>query len=387
MALGHKRSGSRRSDVKGQKNESNILVDQDELKSNKIKTYFCIVLGAAAFLAFALVSNERFQSLDERLQHLERLLKTELGEVNQSDKLVSDSRQCSDDITVTSKTHNKRHNLDIRQKSLEQIKFDAKLSDCKDRESADRCAELAKAHGCNGAPGWMAVMCGATCDVCELLDPHVRCTAERVGMAAEPAFKPGEIGEMFSGLQERFPQYNVTYLSMPPEGPWVARIDNFLSDEEVEALIVKPGLVKRSTDQGSFDDDGVQTQVVSRGRTSENAWCMGACEQDKNVVRVTERISNITTVPSQNFESFQLLRYQAGQEYRKCKFRYRSFIFSTTGPTALQIYQSVSADVNYFIKIVNVIEIVNQLCVVIFFQESTMMLLQVIITCCVAHVC
>jgi len=101
-------------------------------------------------------------------------------------------------------------------------------------------------------------------------------------------------------------------------GPWVVQLDNFLNDEEINALMVNTGMLKRSTDQGVVDQEtGVQEQVVSQGRTSENAWCMNECERHPVVTRIQHRIADVVGAPVGNFESFQLLRYQLGQEYKR----------------------------------------------------------------------
>jgi len=202
-----------------------------------------------------------------------------------------------------------------KHKTISQIKAEARKSKCADREGNDRCARMAMVSGCHSSPGWMSVMCAATCNSCELLNPEVRCDPNRIGYDLEKGYGPGDLGKMFMGLEEKYPQYNITYLSQPPQGPWVAQFDNFLSDIEIEELIASAGLLQRSTDQGGVGADGIQEQVISSSRTSENAWCMGECERNPVVMGVQNRIAEIVGVPSGNFESFQLLRYKLGQRY------------------------------------------------------------------------
>jgi hypothetical protein len=78
---------------------------------------------------------------------------------------------------------------------------------------------------------------------------------------------------LLQSLEERFPDGNVTFASRPPLGPWIVTIDNFLKEDEMDALLDNAGDLKRSTDQGTVGEDGFQEQVVSSSRTSENAWC------------------------------------------------------------------------------------------------------------------
>jgi prolyl 4-hydroxylase len=95
------------------------------------------------------------------------------------------------------------------------------------------------------------------------------------------------------------------------------RFNNFVSDEEIAALRRKTaGHFERSTDQGSFDEYGKQEKVVSKGRTSNNAWCTGECEEDPTVQRLYKKIEEATGVPYGNFESFQVLDYGPGQQYK-----------------------------------------------------------------------
>ena len=133
--------------------------------------------------------------------------------------------------------------------TLERVMARAKRAKCKDRESSERCAHYVLQVGCDAAPGWMAVMCAASCNVCHLLDPKVRCDAKRLNVSREPAYGPGDMNRMFEGLKEKYPQYNVQYLKQPPEGPWVVSFDNFLNDHEVQTMIEQAGELKRSTDQ------------------------------------------------------------------------------------------------------------------------------------------
>ena len=133
--------------------------------------------------------------------------------------------------------------------TIEKIRARAKNAKCKDREDTERCAHYVLQVGCDAAPGWMSVMCAASCNVCHLLDPKVRCDAKRLNISRDPAYRPGEMNRMFEELQEKYPQYNVQYLKRPPDGPWVVSFDNFLNDYEIQTMIEQAGELKRSTDQ------------------------------------------------------------------------------------------------------------------------------------------
>jgi prolyl 4-hydroxylase len=104
------------------------------------------------------------------------------------------------------------------------------------------------------------------------------------------------------------------------EAPWVITFDNFVTEEECDHLI-QLGYneeYKRSKDVGKKLTDGSYDSVQSTTRTSENAWCSSkeGCRADPISKRVMERIANVTNIPTQNFEDFQMLKYEEGQFYR-----------------------------------------------------------------------
>lgn len=193
--------------------------------------------------------------------------------------------------------------------------------ECRNIYDQRQCDHFARLDKCNVDPGWMSVHCAVSCDACHLMDPKVRCDLGRLNMSAEHAVQPGGIEAMFRSLQGRYPQYNVEIVSQPPQGPWVATFEDFISEEEAEAIRRRTTAdLKRSTDQGSIDaKTGVQEQVVSKSRTSSNSWCTdrNQCSTDPMVQQLLAKISEVVQVPEPNFESIQVLRYEEGQEYKE----------------------------------------------------------------------
>jgi len=111
-------------------------------------------------------------------------------------------------------------------------------------------------------------------------------------------------------LSER---YKVNVVSTDP---WVVTMDDFLSNEEIDAILESVGdKWERSTDTGKSNEFGETGRVLSRSRTSMNAWCRGDCEHHPLVRDVTARIEEITMIPSSHYENFQILRYDVGQYY------------------------------------------------------------------------
>jgi prolyl 4-hydroxylase len=198
---------------------------------------------------------------------------------------------------------------------------------CQDRFSI--CQREAARGACWSSPGWMIVHCCKSCDkdldASVLIDPKVRCSKERLNIT-EPAWKPGDLNDLFASWAsgEDYKQYEPQVLSSPKaeyggiDGPWVMTFDNFFSAREAEALIRggKMAGFERSTDQGAMNALGEREKVVSKTRTSSNAWCIGGCENMPEVKAVSSRIEKITNVPKTNYESFQILEYTNDQFYR-----------------------------------------------------------------------
>jgi hypothetical protein len=118
---------------------------------------------------------------------------------------------------------------------------------------------------CDSNPGWMAVHCPLTCNVCHLQEQKVRCDRKRMNTSEIPAVPNGAVDELFRSLKSKYPEFGVEILS---EDPWVATFDTFVTDEEVDAVLKTTDNFKRSTDQGNIDSDtGVQQMVTSTQRT------------------------------------------------------------------------------------------------------------------------
>jgi len=196
---------------------------------------------------------------------------------------------------------------------VEELSDDA----CSDRYPR-RCQRDKELGHCDNFPGWMTVNCPKACNRCELLDPRKRCTRAFLNTTQEPWMKPGDLNKLFEDMAERTKQYDPVIVSSPPEGPWVIYFDNFLSDIEADTLIEWGNKIgfERSTDTGPLNSRGEAQKIVSKTRTSENAWCSNECVEDPIVQGVTKRIEEIIKTPSSYYEDYQLLRYTEGQYYK-----------------------------------------------------------------------
>ena len=199
--------------------------------------------------------------------------------------------------------------------TVRQIKERAAQQPCKNKHHDENfCHSSAVAGQCDVSPGWMGVMCAASCARCDLLNPKIRCAKETMNVTMVNTYEPGGITKVFNNfLSQPELQGKVEMLS---QDPLMAVIRDFVTPYEGKRLLeLTQAHLKRSTDQGEFDESGVQEQVVSTGRTSSNAWCTGPCESDATVRNLLVRIANVTLSDPLNFESFQVLRYQSGQKY------------------------------------------------------------------------
>lgn len=91
-------------------------------------------------------------------------------------------------------------------------------------------------------------------------------------------------------------RYNATWDKCVDGSPWVVLFNDFLTDTEVSDLI-RGGEIEgyeRSTDQGAANALGEQEKIVSRTRTSSNAWCMHSCERLGGVRSATKKIEDVT---------------------------------------------------------------------------------------------
>jgi len=201
---------------------------------------------------------------------------------------------------------------------------------CKDRYPV--CKNEAARGECTRNPGWMIVNCCQSCEEKEgyghLIDSKVRCTRERLN-ATLAAFTAGSLDDLFMrwATEEEFRQYDPHVISAPNkvhgaehDGPWILTFDSYIDDFEIESLLrgAEYGGFERSTDQGKVvASSGEKEKVISTHRTSSNAWCRPECERMPGVRRVSDRIEKVTGIPQGNYESFQILKYEIGEFYKR----------------------------------------------------------------------
>jgi hypothetical protein len=60
----------------------------------------------------------------------------------------------------------------------------------------------------------MTMMCAASCNSCELLDPNLRCSEENMGINLTDTLVPGQLGELFTSLA-KMPNVEVLHKGEP----------------------------------------------------------------------------------------------------------------------------------------------------------------------------
>ena len=176
---------------------------------------------------------------------------------------------------------------------------------CSNQHDDKECQRWAKQGECENNPAFMKGSCALACDSCGWEDR--KCKDRKL---PRPAKRNGQINAMFERAIT-FENLGPRVHSRPPRGPWVITFDNFISDEEAKSFIT-------STDhhfQRSLAGD-----QISPVRTSQQAWCQYGiapdCVDHPLVHAVHDRVVNVTGIPKNNAEFFQVLKYQPGQFYK-----------------------------------------------------------------------
>ena len=187
--------------------------------------------------------------------------------------------------------------------------FDA-LDDCAARCKGGAASNFSETLNCYYEPE-LVEKCAWTCGACkEHRFDRPDCARNPGGRQPEPPIKPGGVNQIFQRIADEQP--GTTVLSSPhTDGPWVLTIDDFLSDEECDA-VREAGSESGSGWARSQAGDGVQS-----ARTSSTAWCKGRCLSNSAVQAVEKRVSDLMGgIPMDHAEPMQVLRYETGQFYK-----------------------------------------------------------------------
>jgi len=178
-----------------------------------------------------------------------------------------------------------------------------------------------KASGeCEKNPQYMSGECAPACQLCEYLDMDQRCPLD--DSLPKHLTKPGDLHKIFERLTtdpEVVKKYKPNVLSKPSptnldssdivQGPWVVEMPQFLSDEECQRMI------ELGHESGFMDSSQFIRDRNITARNSQQTWCKKSCVSDPIVMGIDAKISDMSTVPVNNSEYMQLLKYEVGEYY------------------------------------------------------------------------
>lgn len=147
---------------------------------------------------------------------------------------------------------------------------------------------------------------------------------------------PGDVNRLFERITtnpEFNAKYNITIHSKPRDastttrekdvndnndvplhvdgvdGPWIITLDNFLTDAEADRMIAI------GAEEGYQNSINFIADKASGNRTSKQSWCKGKCAVDATMQAVDARIEELLGISAQNYEYFQMLKYEKGEFY------------------------------------------------------------------------
>jgi len=202
---------------------------------------------------------------------------------------------------------------------------------CLDRESFENCSAWRQAGECENNKPYMSRRCAATCGTCAMLDYTRTCPLPD---RADAAVQPGMMKAMFERAVSNFPELEPSLLSADPP---IVLFDAFLDEAEISSLLsYGEGRYERAMASGGRKEDEF-IAVASEIRTAMNTWCNDTCMADPVVLRVAQRMSEVTQVPFDNSEFIQFLRYlpcpDANATHPDCQFyrRHHDYIPEMVG--------------------------------------------------------
>ncbi|KAL3917389.1 MAG: hypothetical protein SGILL_004737 [Bacillariaceae sp.] len=122
-----------------------------------------------------------------------------------------------------------------------------------------------------------------------------------------------------------------------PGGAWVVTFDDFVQQDEVDALR-EWGRKHGFTRSGDAGRDSVPW------RTGTEAWCTENCLSDPVVDKLWQRIEYVTGIPKIKSDFLQLLQYARDQFYRTHQDYHSHQAFSQTGARVVTFYMYLNGN-------------------------------------------
>ena len=175
------------------------------------------------------------------------------------------------------------------------------------KNSDPQCSFWAHGGECELNPEIMAERCPAACMDCESgLSYATRCPSFDT---KEPGiWQPGDLNAMFMHLVNSLDDaaYSPVVVSRPmaypnpkfneKDGPWIVLLDEFLSEEETEALL-------KLVEEADYED------VTDESQSFDVHYCEGECSESKIVTEVENRLEYLTGIPAKHNEVFTFFKH------------------------------------------------------------------------------
>lgn len=130
---------------------------------------------------------------------------------------------------------------------------------------------------------------------------------------------PGDLNRMFQRIVDKFPQYKPEILSSPDThngGPWLLRMDDFITDRECEIMIeetklaingTRPNMMAHANDEANEDGGVCQ---------STQCWCSDeVCMKLPEIVQFRKRVENLVNATWKQAELMHFIEYIPDQRY------------------------------------------------------------------------
>lgn len=166
------------------------------------------------------------------------------------------------------------------------------------------------------------------CQACDSLVVDEKCRRDPNGV---DAWKPGDLNRMFEKILVQHNYFDIRVLQRPyyapgdkkenatyQIGPWIITLEDFLTDEEADhmaALGESEGYAKTSYRTAEQESD--EEFMKGLQHTASVIYCQSPrCYNDPVHQAILGRMSNVTFLPKENHEFFQMIRYHEGQWFK-----------------------------------------------------------------------
>lgn len=158
-----------------------------------------------------------------------------------------------------------------------------------------------------------AEVCVFSCGLCDTLSEIASCRCPAVAGQLLPAMasKVGPVAATLNAVFKRALGMAEGWglkTEVHSQDPWIIEVHNLIRPQEI-ARIEELRVEDRRSEHKLHEGDGFRKVVVND--------CMSPiCSHDPVIVGIYARVADLLGIPSENFESFEMLRYRPGELYK-----------------------------------------------------------------------